>query len=198
MLDAAPRTADSLNSRYGHNHNLRPAFREAAGGLTQPNGREIVKRFDARLGLGATFCLLAAVLFLVGWQGVHHCGNWIGRCRCHLRPFVREKLVREAFHLSDLNSRLMLSIFLLTIRTKSNVCSSSVPANSGRIFELIRAIEPRLNTAEEKRLFAGIRGGRKPYIESYNRLWRSLWTITSATKRRKSWWESLCHDRRIS
>ncbi|MGA2176113.1 MAG: PAS domain S-box protein [Verrucomicrobiota bacterium] len=31
-----------------------------------------MKRFDVRVRLGATFCLLAAVLFVVGWQGVRH------------------------------------------------------------------------------------------------------------------------------
>ncbi len=41
----------------------------------------MVKRFDVGLRLGAAFCLLAAVLFVVGWQGVRH-----------LRPLDREML----------------------------------------------------------------------------------------------------------
>jgi PAS domain S-box-containing protein len=40
-------------------------------------------------------------------------------------------------------------------------------ANTERISELIRAIEPRLETEEEKRLLAAVEATRKPYVESY-------------------------------
>ena len=127
-----------------------------------------MKRFDARLGLGATFCLLAAVLFLVGWQGVHH----LRQLDREMQNVIYDRLseeqqVREAFHLSDLNSRLMLSIFLLDDPDEIKRLLVQRAANTGRISELIRAIELRLNTAEEKRLLAAVEAARKPYIESY-------------------------------
>ena len=127
-----------------------------------------MKRFDARLRLGATFCLLAAVLFLVGWQGVHH----LRQLDREMQNVIYDRLseeqqVREAFHLSDLNSRLMLSIFLLDDPDEIKRLLVQRAANTERISELIRAIELRLNTAEEKRLLAAVEAARKPYIESY-------------------------------
>ena len=127
-----------------------------------------MKRFDVRYRLSATFCLLAALLFVVGWQGVHH----LRQLDREMQNVIYDRLseeqqVREAFQLSDLNSRLLLSIFLLDEPDEIKGLLVQRAANSERISGLIRAIEPRLNTEEEKRLLAAVEAARKPYVESY-------------------------------
>jgi two-component system, cell cycle sensor histidine kinase and response regulator CckA len=127
-----------------------------------------VKRLDVRLRLGATFCLLAAVLFVVGWQGV----SYLRQLDREMQEVIYDRLseeqqVREAFHLSDLNSRIMLSIFLIDDQVEIKRLLAQRAANSKRITELFDAIASRLNTEEEKRLLAAVEAARKSYIESY-------------------------------
>ena len=62
---------------------------------------------------------------------------------------------------------MILSLFLIDDPAEVQRLLAQRATNSDRIFELLRAIEPRLDTAEEKRLFAGIEAARKPYMESY-------------------------------
>ena len=127
-----------------------------------------MKRFDLRLRLGATFGLLGAVLFVVGWQGVRHLRQLDRQMqKVIFDGWSREQLVREAFRLSNLNSRLTLSIFLLDDPAEIQRLLAQRTANTDRISELIRAIEPQLETNEEKRLLAAVETARKPYIESY-------------------------------
>jgi PAS domain S-box-containing protein len=127
-----------------------------------------VKRFDVRLRLGATFCLLAAVLFVVGWQGVHHLRHLDREMQGVIYDHrSEEQLVREAFRLSNLNNRITLSIFLIDDPDEIKRLLVQRAANTERISELIRAIKPRLDTEEEKRLLAAVEAARKPYIESY-------------------------------
>ena len=127
-----------------------------------------MKRLDIRLRLGATFCLLASVLFIVGWQGVRHLRQLDRETQNAIYDRLsEEQQVREAFGLSDLNSRVMLSILLLDDRDEIKRLLVQHAANTERISELIRAIEARLNTEEEKRLLAAVEAARKPYVESY-------------------------------
>ncbi len=127
-----------------------------------------MKRFDVRLRLVTAFCLLAAALLFVGWQGVHHLRQLDRKMQeAVFDRWSEEQMVREAFRLSNLNSRLMLSIFLLDDADEINRLLVQRAANTERISGLIRAIEPRLDTEEEKRLLAAIEAARKPYVESY-------------------------------
>jgi PAS domain S-box-containing protein len=127
-----------------------------------------VKHFDIRLRLGATFCLLTAVLFIVGWQGIHHLRQLDQKMQeVIFDRWSEEQLVREAFRLSNLNSRITLSIFLLDDADEINRLLVQRAANTERISGLVRAIEPRLDTEEEKRLLAAVEAARKPYVESY-------------------------------
>jgi PAS domain S-box-containing protein len=122
------------------------------------------------LRLAAAFSLLAAVLVVVGWQGVRH----LRQLNREMQEVIfnrrsEEQLVHEAFRLSDQNSRMMLSIFLRDDPDEIKRLLVQRAANSERISELLRAIEPRLDTAEEKRLLGAVRAARKPYVESYKR-----------------------------
>ena len=127
-----------------------------------------MKRFDIRLRLGAAFCLLAAALFIVGWQGVHQLRQLDREMREVIYDrWSEEQIVREAFRLSNLNSRITLSVFLLDDPDEIQRLLVQRATNTDRISGLIRAIEPRLDTEEEKRLFAAVEAARKPYIESY-------------------------------
>jgi PAS domain S-box-containing protein len=127
-----------------------------------------VKRFDVRLRLVTAFCLLAAALFIVGWQGVHQLRQLDREMREVIYDrWSEEQMVNEAFRLSNLNSRLTLSVFLLDDADEIQRLLVQRAANTERISGLIRAIEPRLDTEEEKRLLAAVEAARKPYVESY-------------------------------
>ena len=127
-----------------------------------------MKRFDVRLRLVTAFCLLAAALFIVGWQGVHHLRQLDREMREVIYDrWSEEQMVNEAFRLSNLNSRITLTIFLLDDQNEIQRLLVQRAANTERISVLIRAIKPRLDTEEEKRLLAAVEAARKPYIESY-------------------------------
>jgi PAS domain-containing protein len=118
--------------------------------------------------LGATFGLLAAVLFIVGWQGVHHLRQLDRKMQeAIFDRWSEEQQVHEVFRLSNLNSRLTLSVFLLDDADEIQRLLVQRAANADRISGLIRAIELGLDTEEEKRLLAAVEAARKPYAESY-------------------------------
>ena len=130
----------------------------------------MVKRCDIRYRLGATFCLLASVLFVIGWQGIHHLRQLDREMRLAVYDrLAEEQQVSEAFQLSDLNSRVTISLFLLDDPDEIKRQLNSSMANSERITELINAIETRLDSDEEKRLLAAVKAAREPYVESYRR-----------------------------
>ena len=115
-----------------------------------------MKRFDVRLRLGATFCLLAAVIIVIGWQGVHHL-RYLNR---EIQDVIydrwtEEQMVREAYHLSDLNSRITLSIFL--IDDQDEIIQRRL--NDDRTFRIIKNfIDPQ--TMDERLETAGRHGLR--------------------------------------
>jgi len=79
-----------------------------------------------------------------------------------------EQQVHEVFRLSNLNSRLTLSVFFARrCGRDSTPASSNGRPIADRISGLIRAIELGLDTEEEKRLLAAVEAARKPYAESY-------------------------------
>jgi PAS domain S-box-containing protein len=112
--------------------------------------------------------LLAAALFIVGWQGVHQLRQLDREMREVIYDrWSEEQMVNEAFRLSNLNSRITLSVFLLDDADEINRLLVQRAANTEHISGLIRAIRPRLDTEKEKRLLAAVEAARKPYIESY-------------------------------
>jgi signal transduction histidine kinase/ActR/RegA family two-component response regulator len=81
--------------------------------------------------------------------------------------WAEEQQVREAYRLSDQNSRNLLSVFLIDDQDEIKRLLAQCAADSKRISELVRAIEPQLDTEEEKRLLNAVEAARQPYIESY-------------------------------
>jgi len=118
--------------------------------------------------LVASFCLLAAVLFFVGWQGISH----LRQLHVEMQnsagdQWYEVQLTHEAFHLSELNSRLTLLIFLLDDPDEIDRLLASRTANTKRISEVMATLEPRLDPGTEIQLFAAVKATRTPYIESY-------------------------------
>ncbi len=129
-----------------------------------------VKRQPITLVLTVAFCLLVAMLVLVGWQGVHHLQRLEGRLEATVdNKWQNQLLTHEAFRISDENSRLTLLVFLLDDPTEIARLLEQRSRNTARISELVQAIEPRLRTDQERQLVAAIKATRQPYILSYQR-----------------------------
>ena len=134
-----------------------------------------MKRFLVRLEVGATSCVMLAILFSIGWVGISHLRELnrrmqyvIGKCSSN------EQMVAEAFHLSNLNNHITLSVFLMDDRDAINRLLVQRADNTRRISELILDIKARPGTEEEKRLLAALESARKPYVESYGQSLKKL------------------------
>jgi PAS domain S-box-containing protein len=127
-----------------------------------------MKHFDVKLRLGATFCLLTGVLFFVGWQGVYRLRQLNREMQGVIYDrFSEGQKSREAFQLSDLNSRILLSTFLIVDQNEIARLLAQRAANSERISGLFRDIESHLKTEEEKQRLATVEAARKTYVKSY-------------------------------
>ncbi len=127
-----------------------------------------MKRYNIRLQLGATFGVLIALLFFVGWQSIRHLRQLNQRMQDAIGERCSdEQTVAEAFRLSNLNSRITLSVFLMDDMDAIKRLLVQCEDNTRRISELIRALAARPGTEEEKRLLAALEAARKPYFESY-------------------------------
>jgi PAS domain S-box-containing protein len=122
------------------------------------------------LRLAAAFCLLAAVLVIVGWQGISHLRQLNAQMQNIIHGRWKEELwAHEAFRLSSQNSRITLLIFLGEDREKTGQLLVQRAANTQRITELVDLMKPGLETEKEKQIFAVVEAARKPYIEGYQR-----------------------------
>ena len=123
---------------------------------------------DVRFRLGVAFAVLLAVLAVFGWQSVSrlHQLNAQVQNAVYVR-WTEEELAREAFRLSNLNSRITLVIFLLDDQEQIQRLLAERATNFQRVTELIQAIKPTLRTEKEKGLLAAVETARKPYVESY-------------------------------
>jgi PAS domain S-box-containing protein len=122
------------------------------------------------LPLAAAFCLLAAVLAIVGWQGISHLRQLNAQMQNTIHGRWKEELLaHEAFSLSSQNSRITLLIFLGQDREKTGQLLVQRAANTQRITVLVDLIKPGLETEKEKQIFAVVEAARKPYLEGYQR-----------------------------
>jgi len=116
------------------------------------------------------FCLLVAMLLVVGWQGANHLHRLESRLDIAIdKRWQNQLLTHEAYRLSDVNSRITLLVFLLDDSNEISRMLDQRTQNTLRISEVVKAIEPRLVTEKEKQLFAAIEATRGPYIQSYQR-----------------------------
>jgi PAS domain S-box-containing protein len=141
--------------------------------------------------LAASFCLLAVVLSVVGWQGVGH----LRQLNAQMQRTVGERwkevqLSHEALRLSELNSRITLTIFLLDNPDEIKRLLAEREANTERISVLLRDLEPRLDP-EEQRLFAPVKAARTPYVESYQKALSLLLTEQKPDDARKMMMEDV-------
>jgi signal transduction histidine kinase len=144
-----------------------------------------MNRFDILFRLSASFCLLAAVLIVVGWRGIIHLHQLDTQMQSLVGDEWKEvRLSHEALHLSDVNSRITLLIFLLDDQDEIKRLLAQRAANTERISELIRTLEPRLDPGE-RQLFAVVEATRTPYVESYQQALSLLLTEHKPDEARK-------------
>jgi len=129
--------------------------------------------------------MLAVMLLLVGWHGVYN----LHRLNVQIQSVVynhwkTEQLSREAFGLSDENSRITLQVFLIEDHDEINRLLAQRLANTARISGLIEMIKPRLKSGEEKRLLDDVQATRTPYVDSYNQALTLLFTETKQDEAR--------------
>jgi len=145
-----------------------------------------MKPLDIKLRLAASFCLLAAVLFVVGWQGINH----LRQLNAQMQNVVGEEwkkvqLSHKAFRLSDQNSRIVFSIFMLDDQDEIKQLLVQRAANTERISELVSEIELGVGSGKEKELFAVVQSKRTPYVESYKQALSLLLTEHKRDEARK-------------
>lgn len=144
-----------------------------------------MKARDITLRLAASFCLLAAVLLVVGWQGVSRLRQLNAQMQNIVGNQWKEvQLSHEAFHLSELNSRITLTVFFLDDPREIKQLLAERAANTNRISDLMSNLEPRLDP-DESRLFATVKATRTPYVESYQQALSLLLTENKRDAARK-------------
>jgi two-component system, cell cycle sensor histidine kinase and response regulator CckA len=118
------------------------------------------------LRLAAAFCLLAAVLFVVGWQGISRLRQLDAQMQNIVyQQWTEEQLANQALQLSDANSRITLLFFLVDDQDEIKSMLDQRAANTQRISGLISALEPMLEPGRETAMFAAVKTTRTPYLE---------------------------------
>jgi len=127
-----------------------------------------MNRYPITLLLTVAFCMLLAMLFIAGWQGLSYSQRLESRMEDVIyKRWQNQRLTREAFHLSDENSRITLLVFLIDDPNEIQQLLVRRAANTQHITKLVNTIEPQLDTEKAKQLFASIKVTRAPYIDSY-------------------------------
>jgi PAS domain S-box-containing protein len=120
------------------------------------------------LRLAASFCLLAVVLIVVGWQGASRLRELNTQTQNIVyQQWKEERLANEALRLSDANSQITLLVFMLNDPAEIQRLLTQRVANTQRITELANEIEPLLDSATETEMFAAVKATRTPYVASY-------------------------------
>jgi len=121
------------------------------------------------LRLVAAFCLLASALLVVGWQGYSHLYQLNAQMQATVGKRLKVvQLSHQALHLSELNSRITLTLFFLDDQDEIKRLLAEREANTESISRLIGILGPGLDPSGEQ-LFATVKATRTPYIESYQR-----------------------------
>jgi PAS domain S-box-containing protein len=127
------------------------------------------------LKLGAAFALLIGILLGIGWLGLSRMALMNANVQeISDRRWHAVQLSREALRYSALNSRITMQIFLLDDRGEIEPLLEQRAANTAKISELLKQIEAKLESGEERELVAKIWAKRNPYVESYKHALRLL------------------------
>jgi PAS domain S-box-containing protein len=144
-----------------------------------------MKSHDLTLRVAASFGLLATVLVVVGWQGVSHSRQQNIALQGLIAVQWKEvQMEHRAFLLSELNSRLTLSVFFLDDPGQLQQVMTEREANTGEITALMATLDPLLDP-EESRYFAAVKATRAPYLESYQAAISTLVTGNNRETARK-------------
>jgi PAS domain S-box-containing protein len=129
-----------------------------------------MKPLNVTFRLGAVFCLLLAILLMLGWQSIGHLRGLDAQIQNVVYDrWTDQQLSHQAFQLSAQNSQITLKIFLLDDTNAIQPLLVQRASNTQRITDLVNVIEPRLDTDREIHLFAAVKAARMPYLESYQR-----------------------------
>ena len=128
-----------------------------------------MKPSSVAIRLAGAFCLLIVLFFTVAWQGIQHFSS-DEQTKAIIEDYREtQRLTHEAFGLSEENSRITLQVFLIENHEELNHLLIERAANTDRISELVRMIQPRLKSEEETRLFGVVQATRTPYVEGYKK-----------------------------
>src|SRR5205085_9600771 len=126
------------------------------------------QKIGVRLGL--VFSFLIAVLIGIGWLGLDRMGQNDADMEALVnKRWAKVQLSREALNYSTLNNRITMQIFLVQDKEEIDLLLAQRAENSDRITDLIKQLEGRLESNEEKELLDATKSARTPYVESYKR-----------------------------
>ena len=118
--------------------------------------------------LAIAFGVLIAIIVTVGYWGADRLAEMNGKVQTIVgQRWQKVQLSREALLYSALNSRITMQIFLLQDKKEIEPLLEQRAKNTEKISELMKTIEARLESDEEKALVANVWTNRIPYVNSY-------------------------------
>ncbi len=122
------------------------------------------------LRVGMAFAVLLALLLGIGQSGLRR----VQEINATLnditgRRSAKLQLSREAFELSNQNSRITMEIFLVRDKARIETLLATRSENSKKVSQLLAEMGSRCESEEEKHLLAEANGTRHSYVESYLR-----------------------------
>src|SRR5258706_6060744 len=123
----------------------------------------MLKNQSIGLKLGIAFSSLIAVLIGVGWLGLNRMGQINSDIdRIVISRWNTVQLSREALTYSTITNRTTMEIFFLKEATEIVPLIARRAENSEKVSNIIRKLEERVESREEKELLAAIKRARIP------------------------------------
>ena len=121
-----------------------------------------MNKYSVGIKLGAAFGILVSLLIGVGWLGLSR----IGRTNADLyqlsRSAAKVELAQSAEYYANLNIRLAMQVLLLGKKKDIDEFASRRAENRNRTAEIMKALEPKIDSEKEKELLSSIESTRSP------------------------------------
>jgi two-component system cell cycle sensor histidine kinase/response regulator CckA len=134
-----------------------------------------MNKYSVGIKLGTAFGLLVSLLVGVGWLGLSRMGRTNADLNQLMGRYVAKvQLAQDAEYYGNRNVTLVMQILILNRKEDINVFMSHRAENRNRIADIIKTLEPKIDSEKERELLIGIENTRIPTRDAVDRVFNLL------------------------